>query len=374
MVAQSTKKTSGSGASRAGERQSVVGLAEAAGRDMSGAEARGPEGRVAVVCRALEGPLSALSDLVEAASAHAGQSEELRAVLERVGRQAAAVHALVQGALAAESAASACSRIATQDAYTGSSHPGAGGAVRSVQSCGPVDAVADGAELRAPIERTSVVPASAAAIGRVAVRASSPMRRNPLRRKVPGPDDRSALRSLTRRETEVLALVAGGFPSREIAHRLGITPATVRSHIQHILTKLGVCNRRQAAALLAGRLSASARARLRSTRGAAAVPIPLPEPASDSVPIPASQPVAPDIRPSARPAASVSGFARLTRREVQVLRCLAAGLGRSEIAERLYVSPHTARTHIQRVLTKLGVHSVLGAMAIAQTIGLAPAS
>jgi DNA-binding CsgD family transcriptional regulator len=58
---------------------------------------------------------------------------------------------------------------------------------------------------------------------------------------------------------------------------------------------------------------------------------------------------------------------------MQVLRCLAAGLGRSEIAERLYVSPHTARTHIQRVLAKLGVHSALGAMAVAREVGLAPA-
>ena len=62
----------------------------------------------------------------------------------------------------------------------------------------------------------------------------------------------------------------------------------------------------------------------------------------------------------------------LTRRETQVLRALAGGMERKEIADRLYVSPHTVRTHIQRVLAKLGVHSVIGAMAVARRAGLSP--
>lgn len=57
---------------------------------------------------------------------------------------------------------------------------------------------------------------------------------------------------------------------------------------------------------------------------------------------------------------------------MQVLRCLAAGLGRAEIAERLFVSPHTARTHIQRLMAKLDVHSIVGAMALARKAGVIP--
>ncbi|GAA2908754.1 hypothetical protein GCM10020221_01050 [Streptomyces thioluteus] len=44
----------------------------------------------------------------------------------------------------------------------------------------------------------------------------------------------------------------------------------------------------------------------------------------------------------------------LTPREREVLRCMVAGLGRKAVAERLYLSPHTVRTHMQNVLGKLG--------------------
>ena len=53
----------------------------------------------------------------------------------------------------------------------------------------------------------------------------------------------------------------------------------------------------------------------------------------------------------------------LTRRERQVLDCLADGAGRSEVAERLYISVNTVRTHVQNIMTKLGVHSTLEAIA-----------
>jgi DNA-binding NarL/FixJ family response regulator len=232
---------------------------------------------------------------------HPHQSDELRASLERVGEQAAALHALVQSALANSAA-------------------------------GP----------RAPVREVG---------------------------------QRTALRKLTEREYEVLVLVADGLPTEEIAHRLGIASATVRSHVQSILTRLGVCNRRQAVALLTGRLPSPTRARLRAARRVPATPR---RPEGTSADCPRPQPIrlaaaAPPRQKTTVPKARASSSAtRLTRREVQVLRCLAAGLGRSEIAERLYVSPHTARTHIQRVLTKLGVHSALGAMAVARDVGLAP--
>ena len=47
----------------------------------------------------------------------------------------------------------------------------------------------------------------------------------------------------------------------------------------------------------------------------------------------------------------------LTRREVEVLRMVAAGLANREIASRLHVSEHTIKFHVSSVLGKLGVAS-----------------
>ncbi|MEE1929451.1 response regulator transcription factor [Streptomyces sp. TRM 70351] len=66
-------------------------------------------------------------------------------------------------------------------------------------------------------------------------------------------------------------------------------------------------------------------------------------------------------------------LASLTPREQEVLRCMVAGLGRKAVAERLFLSPHTVRTHMQNVLGKLGVHSTLAAVALARRAGLTPA-
>jgi DNA-binding NarL/FixJ family response regulator len=66
-------------------------------------------------------------------------------------------------------------------------------------------------------------------------------------------------------------------------------------------------------------------------------------------------------------------IATLTPRERQVLRCMVAGLGRQAVADRLYLSPHTVRTHMQNVLGKLGVHSTLAAVALARRAGVGPA-
>lgn len=62
----------------------------------------------------------------------------------------------------------------------------------------------------------------------------------------------------------------------------------------------------------------------------------------------------------------------LTPREREVLRCMVAGLGRKAVAERLFLSPHTVRTHMQNVLGKLGVHSTLAAVALARRAGVGP--
>jgi DNA-binding NarL/FixJ family response regulator len=61
----------------------------------------------------------------------------------------------------------------------------------------------------------------------------------------PEPDEGNAL---TRREAEILQLVAAGLSNKEIAGRLTITEGTVKNHVHHALEKLHLTNRVQAAA------------------------------------------------------------------------------------------------------------------------------
>jgi DNA-binding NarL/FixJ family response regulator len=57
-------------------------------------------------------------------------------------------------------------------------------------------------------------------------------------------------------------------------------------------------------------------------------------------------------------------LAALTPREREVLACLADGDGRRDVAERLYLSANTVRTHLQNLMAKLGVHSTVEAVAL----------
>jgi DNA-binding NarL/FixJ family response regulator len=59
----------------------------------------------------------------------------------------------------------------------------------------------------------------------------------------------AALDALSARERQVLTLLADGRPNADIATRLGLTEATVKSYVSTMLTKLGVRNRVQAALL-----------------------------------------------------------------------------------------------------------------------------
>ncbi|MFE0255086.1 response regulator [Streptomyces sp. NPDC059010] len=76
--------------------------------------------------------------------------------------------------------------------------------------------------------------------------------------------------------------------------------------------------------------------------------------------------------PTGGPAPARRGGDRteLTAREREVLLLMGRGLGPGAIAERLVVSPHTARGHVKRIMAKLGAHSQLEAVVIAGRSGL----
>jgi DNA-binding NarL/FixJ family response regulator len=60
----------------------------------------------------------------------------------------------------------------------------------------------------------------------------------------------------------------------------------------------------------------------------------------------------------------------LTEREREVLTLVAAGLSNDDIAERLFVSPLTAKTHVNRAMTKLGARDRAQLVVIAYQSGL----
>ncbi|MOA48956.1 Transcriptional regulatory protein LiaR [compost metagenome] len=60
----------------------------------------------------------------------------------------------------------------------------------------------------------------------------------------------------------------------------------------------------------------------------------------------------------------------LSRRELSVLQMIAQGLSNHEIAERLYISLHTVKSHAQRINVKLGVSRRTQAIVRAKELGL----
>ena len=82
------------------------------------------------------------------------------------------------------------------------------------------------------------------------------------------------------------------------------------------------------------------------------------------VPVPAGKPFVPDEMKRED--------LHITRRELEILELIAQGLSNREIAEKLYVSENTVKTHSSRVFDKLGARRRTQAVQLGKEFGLLP--
>jgi DNA-binding NarL/FixJ family response regulator len=73
---------------------------------------------------------------------------------------------------------------------------------------------------------------------------------------------------------------------------------------------------------------------------------------------------------SSSPAIDVPGLKALTDREREVLRVMADGRSNAEVARELYLAETTVKTHVARILTKLGVRDRVQAVVLAHRAGM----
>jgi DNA-binding NarL/FixJ family response regulator len=78
-------------------------------------------------------------------------------------------------------------------------------------------------------------------------------------------------------------------------------------------------------------------------------------------------------QPSGAPPRGGAGLDTLTQRELEVLRAVARGLSNAEIAEELYISETTVKTHVAHILTKLALRDRIQAVVLAYESGLVAA-
>lgn len=119
------------------------------------------------------------------------------------------------------------------------------GAALRAGACGYLLKTADNAELTQAIERATrgVSSFSAEMAGKLATAF-----RHEAEVAAPPPPD--PLATLSPREREIVDLIARGDSNKQIARELGIAETTVKIHVQHLLRKLGLESRVQAAVLV----------------------------------------------------------------------------------------------------------------------------